>query len=45
MIPQTFLPIFLRMMPTITLGSVCAYLCSSCDFLMALTSSGILHVW
>ena len=34
-----------RMMPTMTLGNVCAYLCSSCDFLMALTSSGTLHVW
>ena len=37
--------IYCRMMPTMTLGDVCAYLCSSCDFLMALTSSGTLHVW
>ena len=34
-----------RLMSTMTLGDVCAYLCSSCDFLMALTSSGTLHLW
>lgn len=42
---NVYTPTGRRMMPTMTLGSICAYLCSSCDFLTALTTSGMLHIW